>query len=118
MATTTATTRREIHRVLFGNDNVLRVKPTVSDLIPDAASIFFDYFEGGEYDLPEIEQRLFCCTHDLSDLVEVMKPDLDPVETHKIVHSFILHLLGMSQFWGILSQFGITGSEDFTTDFE
>jgi hypothetical protein len=118
MATTTATTRREVHRVLFGNDNVLRVKPTVGDLIPDAASIFFDHFEGGEYDLPEIEQRLFCCTHELADLVEGIKPKLDPVETHKVVHSFILHLLGMSSFWGILSQFGITGNEDFTADFE
>ena len=118
MATTTTTTRREVHRVLFGNDNVLRVKPSVNDLIPDAAKIFFDYFEGGEYDLPEIEQRLFCCTHDLSDLVENYEPELDPVEIHKVVHSFILHLLGMTNFWSILGQFGFTGSEGFATDFE
>ena len=118
MAKTTSTTRREVHRVLFGNDNVLRAKPSVHDLIPDAASIFFEHFEGGEYELPEIEQRLFCCTHELSDLVEQYKPELDPVDTHKVVHSFILHLLGMSNFWGILNQFGLTGDKDFTAGFE
>ena len=118
MATTTTTTRREVHRVLFGKDNVLRVKPSVNDLIPDASQIFVDYFEGGEYDLAEIEQRLFCCTHELSDLVEQYKPELEPMETHKVVHSFILHLLGMTNFWSLLSQFGITGSEGFATDFE